>query len=410
MIDWTDCPFAVPHWASPDGTIRLYRDDCRSVLPHLPPVDTVLTDPPYELGFMGKEWDKAGVSFEPSTWRAIAKACRPGAVMLAFGGTRTWHRIACAIEDAGWEIRDTLMWLYGTGFPKSLNISKAIDKAAGAVREVAGDGIYASRRVSANGGRTTGAFEHDGHRVTAPATAMAKLWDGYGTALKPAWEPVLLAMNPLDGTFAHNAQRHGVAGLWIEGGRIDLDGDYKSRANGRPSLTGLGDKYDPASANKPDTVGRFPANLVLDEDAARLLDEQTGTLTSGTGAVKRSTGAGYRPNALGAESRPVGTPMIEYGDSGGASRFFYTAKASRSERGVGNDHPTVKPLKLMQYLARLTRTPHGGVVLDPFMGSGTGALAAILEGRMYIGIEQDQHSFDIAVGRIESLLASRKAA
>src|SRR5579862_2961736 len=248
----------------------VYHGDCLSVLPmmHEESIDTVITDPPYHLttgksggsgaaslnqnspagrsrigtGFMGKAWDGGDVAFRPGTWSAVMRVCKPGAFLLAFGGTRTFHRLACAIEDAGWEIRDTLMWLYGSGFPKSLDISKAIDKQAGAEREVIGRKPKMGGVVHKPNGtgwdrpwQSEPGAEDRLLNITDPSTDAAKLWDGWGTALKPAWEPIIVAMKPLDGTFAENAQKHGVAGLNIEGGRIPLNGDYKCGANGRPS-------------------------------------------------------------------------------------------------------------------------------------------------------------------------------
>lgn len=284
-----------PHFVS--GGLSLYFDCCLSVLPQLAEnsVDTVICDPPYELGFMGKKWDSTGVAFRPETWAAILRVCRPGSMLLAFGGTRTFHRLTCAIEDAGWEIRDCLMWLYGQGWPKSKSL------------------------------------------------------------LKPAWEPIVMARK---------------AGRLVP---VNID---DCRAN-----------------------GRWPANLLLDEESAAQLDLQSGELTSGTGAVKRSTSAGYKPNALGTESRPEGTAMVCYGDTGGASRFFYKAKVSSRERGESK-HPTMKPIDLVRYLVRLTKTPTGGIVLDPFAGSGTTGLACRQEGRDCILIESDGQAIDDCLSRL----------
>jgi site-specific DNA-methyltransferase (adenine-specific) len=293
------------------------------------------------------------------------------------------------------------MWLYGSGFPKSMNVSKAIDKALGAEREVVG----MIRKAVASMGPGEGNFSDDQYKwkpefpITSAATAAAAQWDGWGTALKPAWEPIILARKPLTQTVAANVQEFGTGAMNIDGCRIELHGDYKAKPNGRPSLTGLGDNYDPDNANQPDTVGRWPANLILDEEAGAILDEQTGTLKSGTGAVKRATGAGYQANAFAKESRPGGTPNIEYGDSGGASRFFYCPKASKKDRGAGNTHPTVKPQALMRYLCRLI-TPPGGTILDPFCGSGTTCLAARAEGFGFIGIERELAYARIALERL----------
>jgi len=455
---------------APDYTrdgIDLYLGDCLDVLPELDPVPTILTDPPYGLGFMGKEWDHGvpGIPF----WQAMPLL--PGGHLLAFGGTRTWHRLWSAIEDAGFELRDTLMWLHGQGFPKNHNISKALDKAAGAQREVvatipdrwAGAGNVLCRAGQAP--RPTA-------EVTAPATAAAVVWDGWGTALKPAWEPVVVAMAPLDGTYAANALAHGVAGLHIDAARIPTGEDcargravvgdtpaafgrgYAMGGNGSPhgrwpanlaldpvaarmldeqsgerrpagvhresagkiidnKVFGRGFRrtddalYDDsggasrffyvAKASGAD-IGRWPANLALDPAAARMLDEQSGELHTHPGTMRNDGQPGFM-----CSGRRAGD-VLSHGEKGGASRFFYCAKASRSERGQGNDHPTVKPLSLMRWLVRLTDTPSHGTILDPFAGSGTTLEAAWLEGRPAIGIESDEHNFALAVARIDRAL------
>lgn len=392
-------------------TYTLHCGDCLDILPTLPAqsVDTIITDPPYGLAFMGKEWDHGvpGVQF----WREALRVAKPGAMLLAFGGTRTFHRLTVAIEDAGWEVRDCLMWLYGSGFPKSLDISKAIDKTAGAEREVIGINPNALGRMRNKTGGNYG-NDHESDRsavdlLTAPATPAAQTWHGWGTALKPAWEPIILAMKPLDGTFAENAQRWGVAGLNVDGGRIatsdDLSGGtyggvFSASRNADGSLCkaiGSGDK------------GRWPANVLLDEEAAALLDQKSGVIGAsyrdGDRAIKgRNQVYGKYPN------RDDGWSVkgAGYSDTGGAARFFYVAKASRGERGDDNIHPTVKPLTLMRYLCKLTATPTGGVVLDPFMGSGTTGVACAMEGRNFIGVELDAGYYEIARRRIEAVQPS----
>jgi DNA modification methylase len=311
---------------------------------------------------MGKDWDHGipGVAF----WEAALRVAKPGAFLLAFGGTRTYHRLTCAIEDAGWEIRDCMLWVYGSGFPKSHDISKAIDKAAGAEREVVGINADYLRRKP-NGMKTDGATAYGYSQkqqdtdpsITAPATEAAKLWDGWGTALKPAYEPIIVAMKPLDGTFANNALTHGVAGLNIDGGRIGTSG---ARNNGRKKDSEIYGDFGPTERVDYDK-GRWPANVILDEAAGEMLDEQSGE---------------------------------------NPSRFFYCAKASRSERGECNHHPTVKPLDLMAYLCKLTMTPTGGTVLDPFCGSGSTIVAAIQVGREAIGIEKNPEYSEIARARV----------
>ena len=356
--------------------IQIWHGDCREILPSLLKVDLCLTDPPYGLEFMGKEWDHGVPGRE--TWEAVLRVLKPGAPLMAFGGTRTHHRLMCAIEDAGFEIRDCLMWLYGSGFPKSLDISKAIDKAAGAERAVIGrkeriGGMNPAHEGWQRPWQSNPVAREAKLSITAPTTDAAKLWDGYGTALKPAWEPIILAMKPCEGTFAENALKHGVAGLNIDAGRI---GTADNTAGG-------------------DAAGRWPANLLLDEESAAMLDEQSGITTSVAGVRHNS----YR-NGNSLHDGAAKDVMVNHADSGGASRFFYTAKADSSERGNGNDHPTVKPLDLMAYLCKLACPPNGGVLLDPFMGSGSTLKAGRRFFRQCIGIDSDEHACEIAVNRL----------
>jgi site-specific DNA-methyltransferase (adenine-specific) len=321
---------------------------------------------------MEKDWDQQVPG--PEYWQTIKASCKPGALMMVFGGTRTYHRLTCAVEDAGWEIRDCLMWLHGQGMPKAGDIGKMVDKARG-------------------------------------DKCLAKQFTGWANALKPAWEPIVLAMKAMDGTTAHNAETYDVAGLNINGGRIKTDELFKvpqSDPSKREGVVGtnLGitrsskkvfQAAQRESIAKTQELGRYPANLILDEEIAHLLDEQTGTLTSGTNCVRSKVGNFGEHGGLG---RP-GDVQVTYGDSGGASRFFYTAKASKSEKGKGNDHPTVKPLALMKYLLTLLSTPTGGLILDPFAGSGTTLLAAKQLGRRCIGVELDEHNCEIIAGRLQ---------
>jgi len=272
-----------------DDAVYIIHGDCREKLANLKSIfSAVPTDPPYELGFMGKSWDSQGVSFQKETWEIIRKSCLPGAPLLSFGGTRTQHRIACAIEDGGWEIRDCLIWCYGSGFPKSLSIGKAIDKVKGAEREVIGKykhprSVEQGKAIDNSWGNESldNTLENyvtqgDDKRtlkerleITAPITPEAKLWEGYGTALKPAYEPIILAMNPLDGTFANNALKYGVAGLNIDGCRVGMtQDDVNSRRsrNGESvaKLTIFGNESGTINfANAINTQGRFPANFLL---------------------------------------------------------------------------------------------------------------------------------------------------
>ena len=458
--------------------------DCLALMPAMEPdsIDAIVSDPPYGLAFMGKAWDH-GVP-GPAFWREALRVAKPGAHLVAFGGTRTYHRLTCAIEDAGWEIRDCLMWLYGSGFPKSLDVSKAMDKARHDRAEVCavtawvratrdakglsnatidsalgyngmaghwttgnaqpavptlaqwplllgvlgveardvpdhvahlveylnsrkgqpGAAWYTRETLATRPGRgaTRGIyndFTADDYTVTAPTTDAARQWDGWGTALKPAWEPIILARKPLAGTVAANVLLHGTGALNIDGCRLSAVGNTTKahRLPGERSREHY--RTGTAAGTVPTDAGRWPANLALDEEAAAMLDEASG-----------------------------------YGDTGGASRFFYTAKASRRERDAGlegharrvvnedtppggtpgsnspragagrhgavaNHHPTVKPIALMRWLVRLV-TPPGGVVLDPFTGSGSTGCAAVYEGRPFVGCELSEEYATIARARI----------
>lgn len=370
---------------------HIYQGDCRDVMASLEPesVDAIVTDPPYGLSFMGKEWDH-GVPGE-SFWREALRVAKPGAYLLAFGGTRTYHRLACAIEDAGWEIRDCLGWLYGSGFPKSHDISKAIDKAAGAEREVVG--------VSArHGGGSSDIFPERGtNPLTAPATDDAKRYDGWGTCLKPAWEPIVMARKPLVGTVANNVLTYGTGGINIDASRVTVDDDSyakncsgdRGHADNRKRNLGFAMGGGSASA-----IGRFPANIIHDgsEEVLELFPQAKG------GTWNRTDGARHFDN----NGEPTG--YITSGSDtsvGSAARFFYCAKASKSDRGEGNTHPTVKPTSLMEYLVRMV-TPEGGVVLDPFMGSGSTLKAASRLGFDCIGIDLSADYCDIAAERLDN--------
>jgi len=467
-------------------TITLYHGDSLTVLSELDDcsVDSIVTDPPYELGFMGKSWDASGIAYSVDLWAECLRVLKPGGHLLAFGGTRTYHRMAVAIEDAGFEIRDSLHWVYGSGFPKSLDVSKAIDKTNGepdrlhkftawmrttgmtarqldditgtnmgghyltaksqpaiptaslwsvirphiadvpdwvdelvarieAEREVVGERVVPIGHSFA--GPTYGGDSSSREvAVTAPATDAAKQWSGWGTALKPAHEPIVLARKPLTGTVAQNVLQHGTGAINIDGCRVGTDSTARVNTAEMGYHGGnLADEYETGSPS-----GRWPANIIFDEEAGAELDAQ----------------------------------------SEGASRFFYCPKASRAERDAGLDdisvaskrvtdsshqvrecttcgsrskrngrwpdcdhdnwewvpqkaeahkggnprniHPTVKPIALMRWLVRLI-TPPDGIVLDPFTGSGTTLAAATLEGVNAVGIELTDDYLPIIIGRCE---------
>ena len=364
-------------------------------------------------GFMGKAWDGGAVAFQAETWEAILRVLKPGAMLLAFGGTRTHHRLMCAIEDAGFEIRDCMMWMHGQGFPKSLDISKAIDKAAGAEREV-----ISTIRAKGGGTEHINRSNHEGHDyrpgayqkgenildVTAPSTDAAKCFAGYGTALKPAYEPIIIAMKPCEGTFAENALKWGVAGINIDRGRIEAEGhpllESGNTNTAGTNCYGAGISGGGRAIGQTDT-GRWPANVILDPESAAALDEQSGHLVSGNNPAKRSADK-HRGVYAGWKGEQC---LVHRGaDSGGASRFFYCAKASRSERGLKNSHPTVKPLKLTEYLASLILPPFQGNprrLLVPFAGSGSEMIGAQRAGwEDTVGIEREPEYVEIAETRL----------
>jgi len=389
-----------------DADVILYAGDCVEVMQRMPgsSVDAIVTDPPYGLEFMGKGWDGFGTPLGFQTWTEAwaveaFRILKPGGHLLAFAGTRTYHRMASGVEDAGFEIRDCIAWMYGSGFPKSLDVSKAIDKAAGAERERVVE--YAGTSGSLSGPRVN--VIDAGEPVTPAAAAAA----GWGTALKPAFEPIVVARRPLIGTVAANVLEHGTGALNIDACRIaSTDGFEKAWDKPVSTNSGAGKYVNPESshivdisANRPHG-GRWPANIALDATAAAMLDEQSGEHTSGSG--NKNTDNRNNRNTFG-DGLGKGYGDGIGGDTGGASRFFYTAKASRQDRNVGgladNTHPTVKPTDLMRWLIRLV-TPPGGIILDPFGGSGSTGLAARAENVRCILIEREPEYLQIIRDRL----------
>ena len=434
-----------------DIDVILYAGDCVEVMKRMPgsSVDAIVTDPPYGLEFMGKDWDApwrdsrayigrggahpnrvgampnlpqayvAGLGFQTWTeaWAVEAfRILKPGGHLLVFAGTRTYHRMASGVEDAGFEIRDCIAWMYGSGFPKSLDVSKAIDKAAGAEREtkrVAYSTNVMQQGIGVERPWMKAAAEAGFHELAGddPASPEAKAWNGWGTALKPAFEPIVVARRPLIGTVAANVLEHGTGALNIDATRISTNGEQIALVTGKGTLGGTSDGYDrpwkrdpqkvkarearaAEAIQKANTLGRWPANIALDATAADMLDEQSGTSSSTIGKPRSAgNGDGWGMTETGAE----------YADTGGASRFFYTAKASRQDRNVGgladNTHPTVKPTDLMRWLIRLV-TPPGGIILDPFGGSGSTGLAARAENVRCILIEREPEYLQIIRDRL----------
>lgn len=328
---------------------------------------------------------------------------KPGGHLLSFGGTRTYHRMACAIEDAGFEIRDQMQWVYAGGFPKGQNISKAIDKKLGVKRKVIGISNKQPAGFIRHGRTDEEVFlgtdnQRSPNVVTEPSSDEAKQWDGWNTCLKPANEPIVLARKPLsEKTIVDNVLKWGTGGINIDKCRIGQreKPQFTGAKNGMVNVYG---KYFFEKSEIPLPDGRFPANVIFDEEAGKMLDEQSG-VSKGNGGVRKNS---VKNNICYGKYNAITTHNPLWGDSGGASRFFYCAKASRKERGEGNKHPTVKPLKLIKYLVTLT-TPPGGVVLDPFIGSGTTALACIELGFNYIGFELSEEYCKIANTRIENI-------
>ena len=395
------------HILSPSAA--LFHADCRDALRQLPDnsIDSCVTDPPYALvsivkrfgspnaepakgneaymrasaGFMGKSWDTGECAMDPTFWVEVLRVLKPGAHVVAFGASRGYHRMACAIEDAGFEIRDSLMWLYGTGFPKSHDVSKAIDREAGAEREVIGEWNMPGR--SKRSSEQKYRLINDSGFVTAPATAAAREWECWGTALKPAFEPIVLARKPLsEGTVAANVLRWRTGALNIDASRVHADDVAETRHRHGGGVQGAGTSYELPDSKGEIPPGRWPANIIHDGS-----DEVIGAFPNTNGSkrgVKDPNGSmGYHGGASGLPGVVGG-----YDDAGGsAARFFYSAKASKADRN-GSKHPTVKPISLMEWLCTLI-TPPGGTVLDPFAGSGTTGIAAQNKGFQVVLCERE---------------------
>jgi DNA modification methylase len=522
-------------------TYQILHGNNLDILPTLADnsIDSIVTDPPYELGFMGKKWDSSGIAYSVELWQQCLRVLKPGGHLLSFGGTRTYHRVAVAIEDAGFELRDSIAWLYGSGFPKSLDVSKAIDKElaktenedsigrqrlASQMRQalvLSGksrtqiDDYFGTKNVSQywfsperksevvpadkwpwvrdflnaqhldsevwrlNGlkgepqfqlafeRKATGYYQHSAaHQVwmanysdhtplppkekkDRPLTPEAQQWQGWGTALKPAFEPVIVARKPIEGTVANNVLKWGTGGLNIDGSRIGTQDNLAKKYPNGPGGEHFRGGSAPAQQWVQPLQGRWPANLILDEDTAELLDEQSGESKAGFGKSKiKTTGQSEWTHRGGIYTPGREIEFERYADSGGASRFFYVAKASKRDRNEGleglpekikpygnreiddvpedgdrpgsvndkfttqpakNFHPTVKPTSLMEYLIKLV-TPPNGTVLDPFTGSGSTGKAAILQGFDFIGIEMTEEYLAIIEGRLkhaEHIVAER---
>jgi len=375
---------------------KIICGNCLDVMKTFPDgcIDSIITDPPYGLKFMGKKWDCDVPKVE--VWQECLRVLKPGGYLLSFAGTRTQHRMACNIEDAGFEIRDMIAWVYGSGFPKSLNVGKAVDKLQGNKREMVGNEIKAKPTFhSQNVGGGIRAIDN----IKIPKGNSP--YEGYGTALKPALEPITVARKPLsEKTVAANVLKHGTGGINIDGCRVKTDEDQRRPSRGGDNGLCSSTTFKIHERHVEDQIkqsGRFPANFCHD-GSDEVLEGFPETINSGKRVEKKRV----RSKGWCNSSPGEGVEAIDnFGDSGSAARFFYCAKASKSERGKFNNHPTVKPIALMKYLQRLV-TPKGGLTLDPYCGSGTSFKAAIEEGFEYIGIDEDKDSVDIGNKRILS--------
>ncbi len=379
---------------------RIMVGDCRESMATLDAesVDAVVCDPPYELGFMGKKWDASGIAYDLEVWRQALRVLKPGGHLLAFSGSRTYHRMACAIEDAGFDVRDQIMWLYGSGFPKSHDVSKAIDKAAGAEREVVGREMNWGARPKIGPNGHVGAWD-----VTAAATDEARRWSGWGTALKPAHEPICMARKPLAGAVAANVLRYGTGAINVDGCRVDLDPNdpniiHTESRNGTVKSLGGNGAYAGGSVGRGPTLqhpqGRWPANFIHDGS-----DEATEGL--------RDAARFFYTAKAGRDDRDEGLHDFPAVRTGGMSATqdgsMLTGSGNERTTTRSNMHPTVKPTDLMRYLVRMVTRP-GGTVLDPFTGSGSTGRAAMLEGLRFIGCELSPEYAEIARARIRFTL------
>jgi site-specific DNA-methyltransferase (adenine-specific) len=423
------------------STVTLLQGDCLQKLKELEDnsIDSVVTDPPYHLtsivkrfgkdgsaeaqygtdgafqraskGFMGKEWDGLGedgigIANNPELWKEVLRVLKPGGHLLSFSHSRTYHRQAVAVEDAGFEIRDQILWIYGSGFPKSRNIGKDIEKIkVGGIKNLKQVGTKQGIKVETGTSGYSYSKEYvpgksmGGKQISGdiPVYEITNEWGGWGTALKPAHEPIVMARKPFKGSVAQNVLEWGTGGINVDGCRIGNETrtvpvhiDDVKEDN---TLFGLHPTIQHERVET--TQGRFPANIIFDEEAGKILDEQSGITKSG-----KSTGLTPTKARSWKNSSKEGINRIGHNDEAGASRFFYCPKASKKDRNEGNIHPTVKPTDLMAYLVRMI-TPKGGIVLDPFMGSGSTGKAAVREGFDFVGIEREDEYMEIAKSRIE---------
>ena len=423
--------------------MKLLLGDCLDKLKELDDnsVDSIVTDPPYGLSFMGKKWDYDVP--KKKVWKECMRVLKPGGYLLAFAGSRTYHQMAVRIEKAGFEIRDQIMWIYGSGFPKSMNIGMQVDKKLGNERELV-ERPKSEQRPNADNNRDKnkdiGGFAMSDNKYKSVGNSE---WEGWGTALKPAHEPIVMARKPLsEKTVVDNVLEWGTGGINIDESRIGTTKRTPGYKNPGNTMSGDSEwnKLYPGTQREVDTnEGRFPANIIFDEEAGKILDEQSGITKSGDFTQKGQSSNTEQPGGWKTSNREF---KVYKGDSGGASRFFYCPKTSKTDRNEGlddfeakpmawgnqakaelkrgnlefkgkgdgtkhnkvsmrvNNHPTVKPTDLMLYLIRLV-TPKGGTTLDPFMGSGSTGKAAVRGGFDFVGIEREDEYMEIAQARIQ---------
>lgn len=436
---------------SENENYKLYQGNMLDMLEVIQPetIDSIITDPPYELNFMGKGWDNSGIAFQKETWQKCYEVLKPGGYLLAFGGSRTFHRIACAIEDAGFEIRDTIMWLYGSGFPKSMNIGLAIDKKNGVESKVIGKAV-GNINAMPDGRPSRSQIAWESKPKEYDIKEAQNEWKGWGTALKPSYEPIIVARKPFKGSLVDNVIEYGVGGINIDECRVEPTNEVLSRKINSSNNEIYGKYNNFGNENNiSDKLGRFPANTILTYDETDFDEVCGGFPDTKTGSIKP-----YKNKSNGVCNffSSVDYRNVNFiGDSGSASRYFYCAKASKKDRDEGldefeekktgelqggrkegsagsimqnanggtrvnpyagtgtpkkNTHPTVKPTELMQYLARLV-SPNGATILDPFNGSGSTGKAVMYENRernkeyKYIGIELTDEYLPISKARIE---------
>lgn len=423
-----------------ENDYELYKGKMQEVLATFEEgsIDSIICDPPYELNFMGKGWDNSGVAFQKDTWEHCFKVLKEGGYLLAFGGSRTFHRIAVAIEDAGFEIRDCIMWLYGSGFPKSMNIGLAIDKKLGVESEVVGTAFKGSSPLAGNHKGTWADGQKDGEYEIKKAQ---NEWQGWGTCLKPAYEPIIVARKPFKCSLVENIMQNGVGGINIDECRIPTSDDLYRKPCENGSIYSQQEKqYTTGTMNDSYKLGRFPANVILTYDETDY-EEVCGGMPN-TSGDERQTKYIENPGTSWKNTSKI-IKRSFYNDEGSASRYFYCAKATKKDRDEGLDlfeskqlyyddrrgnsfdifvkrdengkplnavrkniHPTVKPVELMQYLVRLV-TPKNGTILDCFMGSGSTGKAVMFENRerqtnyKFIGVEMTEEYLPICQSRID---------